>query len=59
MPDRAKQAVYARLWEILSGTERDARYAGLTPADRRAITEILTETKPDAAAYFATRQSTY
>ena len=56
LPANAKTAVYARLWEILSGEERDRRYAGLTPADRRAITEILTETKPDAAAFFAARQ---
>ena len=56
LPDNAKTAVYARLWEVLSGKERDQRYALLTPADRRAIREILTETKPDIAAYFATRQ---
>jgi hypothetical protein len=45
------------MWEILSGQERDHRYAVLTAADRRAIVEILTETKPDLAAYFATRRA--
>ncbi len=59
LPANAKSAVYARMWEILSGRERDARYAVLTAADRRAITEILTETKPDAAAYFNSQRSTY
>ena len=53
LPAEVKTAVYARMWEVLSGQERDTRYARLTPADRRAIIEILTETKPDIAAYFA------
>jgi hypothetical protein len=57
MPPKAKTATYARMWEILSGQERDKRYAVLTGADRRAILEILSETKPDAAAYFAERRS--
>jgi hypothetical protein len=57
MPAKAKTAVYARMWEILTGQEKDRRYAVLTPADRRAILEILTETKPDAAAFFAARRA--
>ena len=57
LPARAKTAVYGRMWEILSGQERDQRYAVLTPADRRAILEILSETKPDAAAHFAERKA--
>ena len=57
LPANAKAAVYARMWAILSGEERDRRYATLTAADRRAITEILTETKPDVAAYFAMRKA--
>lgn len=59
LPDNAKAAIYARMWEILSGEERDARYAGLTPADRRAIVEILAETKPEFAAFGAERPTTY
>ncbi len=59
LPANAKAAVYARMWEILSGAERDSRYAVLTTADRRAILEILTETKPDAAAYFNAQRTTY
>jgi len=53
MPANAKAAVYDRLWEILSGQERDPRYDVLTTGDRRAIREILNETKPDVAEYFA------
>jgi hypothetical protein len=59
MPVTAKNAVYSRMWEILSGQERDTRYAVLTAADRRAILEILTETKPEFAAFAAERRTTY
>jgi hypothetical protein len=55
LPPAAKTAVYARMWQVLSGEDRDKRYATLGAADRRAIIEILTETKPDLAAYFASR----
>ena len=37
---------------ILSGKGRDRRYLRLSPADRRAIIEILRDTKPDLPAYF-------
>jgi hypothetical protein len=57
MPANAKIAVYARLWEILSGQERDVRYSVLSAADRRAVAEILSETKPEVAAYFAERRA--
>jgi hypothetical protein len=52
MPDEAKAAVYRRLWEVLSGQDKDARYKRLTAADRRAIVEILRDTKADLPAYF-------
>ena len=45
------------MWEVLSGQERDQRYAILTSTDRHAILEILADTKPDAAAYFAERRA--
>ena len=47
LPPTAKQAVYARLWEVLSGRETNERYAHLTKADRDAIIGILRETKKD------------
>jgi hypothetical protein len=53
MPPAAKAVVYARLWEILSGRETSARYSVLSDADRRAILEILRETKPGLPEYFA------
>lgn len=52
MPARAREAVYARLWEVLSGREKQARYRGLPLADRRAIVDILRETKRGLPDYF-------
>ena len=50
LPAAAKAAVYAGLRRVLTGAERGERFRQLSPADRRAILEILTETKPDFAA---------
>jgi hypothetical protein len=52
MPRTAKDAVYARMWEILSGKATDKRYARLTAADRSAILEILRDTKKDLPPNF-------
>jgi hypothetical protein len=48
----AKEAVYGRLWDVLSGEETAPRYARLTRADRQAILEILRDTKHDLPGYF-------
>jgi hypothetical protein len=52
LPNEAKDAVYRRLWQILSGEETAPRYARLSPADRQAIVQIVRETKRDLPAYF-------
>jgi MinD-like ATPase involved in chromosome partitioning or flagellar assembly len=49
LPAAAKRAIYARLWEVLSGAERAPKYARLSAADRDRIIEILRETKRDFA----------
>jgi hypothetical protein len=54
LPPLAKGPIYKRLWEVLGGDARDARYRKLTLADRRAIVEILKDTKADLPAYFTT-----
>ena len=51
-PPTAKNAVYERLWAILSGKDRDVRYQHISAADRRAILEILRETKRDLPKSF-------
>jgi len=50
----AKTAVYTRLWDVLSGKETGPRYKVLTAADRRAIVEILRDTKKGLPEYFRT-----
>ena len=52
LPAEAKTAVYARLWEVLSGRDTGPRYKVLTPADRRAVIEILRDTKKGLPDYF-------
>jgi hypothetical protein len=52
LPDDLKQAIYDRMWIILSGRDRTAKYAKLSFADREAIVEILRDTKKDLPDYF-------
>jgi hypothetical protein len=52
LPIDARNAVYARMWEILSGRDRDAKYSHLSAADRVAILEILRDTKKDLPEVF-------
>jgi len=52
LPPSAKAAVYERLWEVLSGREARRSSVNLSPADRRAIVEILLDTKEDLPPYF-------
>jgi hypothetical protein len=48
VPDAAKEAIYRRMWRVLSG-EIASR---LSDADRRAIVEILRDTKKNLPQYF-------
>jgi hypothetical protein len=52
LPPPARDAIYQRMWRILSGKDAAPKYARLPPADRRAIVEILRDTKPDLPEYF-------
>ncbi len=52
LPARARDAVYARLWTVLSGGDPDPAYARLSPADRQAILEILRDTRTGLPAPF-------
>jgi len=53
LPPSAKEPIYKRMWEVLSGQEQDPRYRTALPlADRRAIVEILRDTKKDLPSYF-------
>ncbi|MEI9815209.1 MAG: hypothetical protein WDO18_22305 [Acidobacteriota bacterium] len=46
LPPQAKDRVYARLLHVLTGKEISPRYSKLKPEMRRAILEIVAETKP-------------
>jgi hypothetical protein len=46
LPAPAKEYIYKRLLEILSGRDQSARYNRLSPGERRDILEILLATKP-------------
>jgi hypothetical protein len=53
LPPAAKDPIYQRMWQILSGQERDARYrSALSLGDRQAIVEILRDTKQGLPPYF-------
>jgi hypothetical protein len=53
LPPAAKEPLYRRLWDVLSGGERAERYRrALSREDRQAIVEILRDTKKDLPEYF-------
>ncbi len=52
MPDKAREQVYQRLYDVLSGKDQSKTFARLSAADRRAALEILRETKPKLPAYW-------
>jgi len=52
LPPAAQEAIYARMWRILTGGEDAPRYDRLSATDRRAIIEILRETKSDLPSYW-------
>jgi hypothetical protein len=55
LPATARDAIYARMWEVLSGRDSSKRYERLTGNDRQAIVEILRDTKRDLPEYFGRR----
>jgi hypothetical protein len=55
LPPAVKDRVYARLRAVLTGSDQSDDFADLSAEDRRAILEILTDTKPEFAAGAAAR----
>jgi hypothetical protein len=53
LPKPVKEKVYARLYEVLSGKEQSEAYEKLSAASRRAVLEILRETKKDLPSYWS------
>lgn len=52
LPEEMKIYVYRRLWDILTGVDKSARYDHLSTAQRDAIRRILCETKAGLPLYW-------
>jgi hypothetical protein len=52
LPGEVRDAIFHRMWQILSGQEAGKRYARLSSSDREAVVDILRETKHGLPAYF-------
>jgi hypothetical protein len=46
IPKPAKDLVFSRMFDVLSGREQGPEFAALSQEDRRAVLEILVATKP-------------
>jgi len=55
LPVPARNYVSRRLGEVLTGSDHNAKFAHLSEEDRRAIVEIVRDTKPDLAATWSGR----
>jgi hypothetical protein len=53
LPAVAKEHVYQRLWDILTGEGQSETDQALPETDRKAILEILEDTKDDLPGYWA------
>lgn len=52
LPPLVKDRVYRRLWEVLTEHEQSPEFARRTSAERKAILEILRDTKPGLPDYW-------
>jgi hypothetical protein len=52
LPGEVREAVFHRMWQILSGQEPGKKYARLSRSDREAVVDILRETKLGLPVYF-------
>ena len=52
LPRETRDYVWKQLWAVLDGSKDLQRFGHLSPADRRAIVEIIRATKPDLPEYW-------
>jgi hypothetical protein len=52
LPAPVRDRFYRRLWEVLTGHDQSPAFAHLSQVDRRAIHEILSDTKSDLPEYW-------
>jgi hypothetical protein len=55
MPEIVRERVYQRLYDVLTGKDQSQTFAGLSPADRQAVLEIVRATKPNLPKYWTAR----
>jgi hypothetical protein len=53
MPEAAKDRIYRRTWEVLTGKDTSKTFAHLSTEDRQAIYEILSATKKGLPSYWS------
>jgi hypothetical protein len=56
LPDKARDLVYQRLYDVLSGKDRSKTFARLSAEDRAAVLEIMRQTKSNLPAYWGSVQ---
>ena len=52
LPAKMKENLYQRLWDILTGKDATPDFQNISPATKRAILEILVDTKSGLPAYW-------
>ena len=52
LPDKMKERIYRRLWEILTGKDSSANFQKLSDQNKAAILEILRQTKSGLPGYW-------
>ena len=52
LPEQVLSHILRRLWEVVTNQDHDEAFSHLTPEDRRAIREILVDTKPGLPDYW-------
>jgi hypothetical protein len=57
MPEAARERIYRRLFDVLTEQDKSPRYAKLSSDDRRAILEIVTDTKKNLPDYWKTSRT--
>jgi hypothetical protein len=52
MDETAREQIYRRLYDVLLGRDVSQPFAAMSEGDRRAVLEILRDTKPDLPSYW-------
>src|SRR5262249_24363841 len=52
LPQMAKDKLYLRLYDVLSGKNTSPKFARLSAGDRKGVLEIVRETKPNLPDYW-------